>query len=98
MGTNTLYAKVEFQKASMSLKTNISVSKPINDYPKHKNKSNIKKLKTVSETSPPQTNTPPQMLLQNYLPLFDRNGQRVSAPCWCRCYQTWLKVHPADPA
>ena len=43
MGTNTLYAKVESQKASMSLKTNISVSKPINDYPKHKNKSNIKK-------------------------------------------------------
>ena len=84
---------------SYKFKTNISVSKPINDYPKHKKKkiNNIKKkLKIVSETSPPQTNTPPPML-QNYLPLFDRNGQRVSAPDWCRCRQTWLKVHLADP-
>ena len=65
------------------------------------NTNNIKKknLKTVSETSPPQTNTPLQMLLQNYyLPLFDRNGQKVSAPGWCRCCQTWLKAHLADHA
>ena len=51
------------------------------------------------KTSPPQTGTPPQVLLppKNF-PLFDWNGERVSAPGWCRCCQTWLKVHQADPA
>ena len=50
------------------------------------------------KASPPQTGTPPQVLPLKILPLFDQNGQRVSAPSWCRCYQTWLKVHQADPA
>ena len=50
------------------------------------------------KASPPQTSTPPQVLPLKILPIFDRNGQRVSAPGWCRYCQTWMKVHQADPA
>ena len=43
------------------------------------------------KASPPQTGTPPQVLPLKIPPLFDQNGQEVSAP-------GWLKVPQADLA
>ena len=44
--------------------------------------------------APPQNGTPPQELPSKNLPLFDRNGQRITAR-W-RNYQTLLIVCSSD--
>ena len=64
LSINRIYQSFKKQPWVLSLETNISVSKAINNYPKHKHKKN---LKTVSETSPPQTNTPLQKIISPFL-------------------------------